>query len=81
MNLDTRIAAFIVLGKFLKQFHSLEKTSENQSLNKIFFDDFNDLILRQKSLNGWFTEENVRNAIGEIAAMLKADELKKWLDT
>ena len=52
MNLDTRIAAFIVLGKFLKQFHSLEKTSENQSLNKIFFDDFNDLILRQKSLNG-----------------------------
>ncbi len=81
MNLDTRITAFIVLGKFLKQFHSKEKTSENQSLNELFYDDFNDLILRQKSLNGWFTEENVRNAIGEIAAMLKADELKKWLAT
>lgn len=79
MNLNTSIAAFIDLGKFLKQFHSLEKTSENQSLNELFFEVFNDLILRQKSLNGWFTEENVRNAIGEIAAMLKADELKKWL--
>lgn len=78
MNLDTRIAAFIVLGKFLKQFHSYEKTTENQSLNEVFFENFNDLILRQKSLNGWFTEGHVRNAIGEIAFMLNAEELKKW---
>lgn len=79
MNLNTRIATFIDLGKFLNQFYTLEKTSENQLLNKLFFEDFDALIVKQKGLNGWFTENNVRNAIGEIAAMLKADELKKWL--
>lgn len=79
MNLEKRINAFVKLGLFLGQFKTGEKNNELSDLNNQFYDDFDELIHRQKSYNGWFTRENVLQAIQEISNSLTLDELSGWL--
>jgi len=43
------------------------------------FDEFDRLVKTAHRHNGWFTEENVRHAIGSIAGCLKAKSIKKWV--
>lgn len=79
MTLDNRIKAFVILGNFLKQFSKQGEKQAGNSLNDTFYNDFNELIQSIHFNNGWFTEDNVRNAIGAIASSLDQDLLIDWL--
>lgn len=80
MNLEKRINAFVKLGLFLKQFKNDNKNDSLNKINQLFYEDFQNLINRQKAYNGWFDEKNVRNAIDAIAEMLNEERLKQWLN-
>jgi len=64
MNIEERKIAFVQLGKVLRNF-VVNKDWEgfDSGLTETEHNDFNQLILKSKTLNGWFTEENVRKAI------------------
>ncbi len=80
MNLEERKIAFVQLGKVLQNFVLKKDWKGFESgLTEAEYDDFNYLILKSKSLNGWFTEENVRKAIGGIVNLLNPDKLDEWL--
>ena len=79
MNLENRINAFVKLGLFLKQFKNADQNDESQDLNELFYADFDELIYRQKSLNGWFERKNVLLAIDEISKSLTQNNLTNWL--
>ena len=59
MSLEKRINGFVKLGLFLKQFKTNNKDESLNKINDQFYHEFEDLILRQKSYNGWFDKENV----------------------
>ncbi|MGZ4077953.1 MAG: acyl-CoA reductase, partial [Bacteroidia bacterium] len=79
MTINNRIKAFITLGNFLNQFSYLEQKQESNSLNELFYDDFKELISIVHIHNAWFVEENVKNAIGAIAASLEEEKLIEWI--
>ena len=80
MSLENRINAFIELGNFLTQFKSEKKKQSLNLLNDKYYNDFEGLIAKQKSLNGWFTEENVLQAVDAVGHSLSEEEIKKWLN-
>jgi len=79
MSLEKRIKAFVELGQFLGQFRNSDRKESLNKLNSIFYDDFEELILRQKGFNGWFDKENVIVAIDSIAHALSENKIKDWL--
>jgi acyl-CoA reductase-like NAD-dependent aldehyde dehydrogenase len=79
MTLNKRIKAFITLGKFLEQFSASDKKQANNPYNALFYNTFNELIKSVHYQNGWFTEENVRNAIEAIASSLGEEVLEDWI--
>lgn len=80
MNLEERKIAFIQLGKILQNFvQNKDWIDFSGGLTEAEHTDFNYLILKSKSLNGWFTEENVRKAINGIVNLLNPDKLEIWL--
>ena len=79
MSLEKRIKGFVQLGLFLKQFSTGVKEESLSDVNDQFFSDFDDLILRQKSYNGWFDKENVIHSINEVANSLAENKLREWL--
>ncbi len=42
------------------------------------FEDFQELILKQKQKNGWFTEESVRQAMLSLGNQLSTEQLNTW---
>ena len=70
MNLEKRINAFVKLGLFLKQFKTENKNDSLNEINQLFYEEFQNLINRQKAYNGWFDEKNVRNAISSIEILI-----------
>jgi hypothetical protein len=78
-----RINAFSALGKFLRQFGDsqfLKETDEaNENLNELFYERMVSAIHSSVHYNGWFTEENVRNALGAFAFNLEMEKLQEWL--
>ncbi|MEX2370562.1 MAG: hypothetical protein WD578_06120 [Bacteroidales bacterium] len=50
-----------------------------KELNGRFFDAFEQIIINESTHNGWFTEKNVRSALGAVAQSLKNDQLHKWM--
>lgn len=71
---------FVQLGLILS--HFTEKTpwkDFNCGLTKDEYDSFNDLILKSKIKNPWFTEDNIRKSISGIVFMLQKDEIENWL--
>jgi len=81
MSLEKRINAFVQLGLFLKQFKNENKAESLKGINDRFYDEFIELITRQKAYNGWFIKENVLNSITEIGASLSKENLSKWVST
>lgn len=80
MNLEERTNAFIQLGKVLNNFSEPKQWIDfSCGLTKEEYDHFNSIILKSKTLNGWFTENNVRKAISGIVSMLKEKEMNTWL--
>ena len=76
MTINGRIKAFAALGNFLKQFASHKKNSNE--LNDLFYDAFEKLITTVNIYNPWFTEDNVRIAIGNVSEMLDEIALVDW---
>jgi len=72
MKLEQRINAFIKLGEYLGRCDRDREGVEH-------FDEFDKLIKTAHRHNGWFTEDNVRYAIGSIARCLKSESIKKWI--
>lgn len=79
MDLNNRISAFVKLGRFLKQFEVEDNKNSQTVPNDLFYNDFEELIKIVKIHNPWFTESNVRNAIGSISDMLNEDNLVEWV--
>lgn len=79
MIIDQRIKAFITLGGFLKQFSDPDKKKADNPLNEQFYTPFNELIQSAHTQNGWFTEDNVRNALAGITYILDQELLVDWL--
>jgi len=79
MSLQKRINAFIKLGEFLNQFESNIKNESLTKLNLVYYNDFNELINRQKAYNGWFERENVIKMIGNISKFLQKESLINWI--
>ena len=77
-DIEKRIKAFVELGDFLKGLKPGAKNSQAVSKD-IFYEDFEDLIKKAHQYNGWFTEENIRNAIVSISGMLSEKELREWI--
>ncbi len=81
LELSRRIQAFVQLGKVLKQFSSEKRWSGYElGIGEQEFNEFNELILRAKHHNGWFTEENVRSSITAFADILSEENIGQWLE-
>lgn len=81
MTLDNRIKAFIRLGGFLNQFAPNGKKDESNALNASFYNDMEELIQSVHIHNQWFTEANVRNAMGALADSLQENSFLDWIAT
>jgi len=82
MNLNERIEAFILLGKFMDQFTSKGIVKDHSlPFEDHYFEAFKMQINRAFELNGWFSEENVLFAFESWAGSLKRENLNKWLDS
>ncbi|HEY0030638.1 MAG TPA: acyl-CoA reductase [Bacteroidia bacterium] len=79
MTINDRIKSFITLGRFLKQFSEKDKAKEKTALNELFAEDLEQLIATVHIHNQWFTEANVRDSIGALAASLQEDTLVDWI--
>lgn len=79
MSLKKRINALVQLGLFLKQFEYSVQNKAVQPINKLFYNEFEELIERQKAYNGWFTKENVITALTEIGNSLSEKNLTDWV--
>ncbi|WP_462248327.1 acyl-CoA reductase [Ekhidna sp.] len=65
MNIQDKIAAFTKLGEKISQLSS---------------DELLQMAGPARAANGWFSEENVRNALEGISFMLQAGKLKEWVE-
>jgi hypothetical protein len=80
IDIARRIEAFARLGKFMKLFavkHPPE--AKNDPLYEKYGEKMEEAITLAYQFNGWFTEENVRHAMGAIGDSLAKDKLEKWV--
>ena len=77
---ELRIQAFVKLGAFLREFVSLDsnKTDLSDSEDERF--QLADAKLNEAEIqNGWFTRQNLIDALSEWAKILEEDSLRTWL--
>ncbi len=79
MTINTRIKAFIVLGRFLKQFGPVPSRDETNELNAEFYEGLNELIGKVHIHNPWFVEANVRDAVAALSDSLEEEKLLEWV--
>ena len=73
--------AFVQLGLVMTHFGKSEDWSGFElGITQEEHEMFNELILRQKHYNGWFTEEMVRKSLLSLGNCLTIDQLKVWAD-
>ncbi len=80
MTLNQRTAAFVRLGAYFRAFG--QRPNERQyteNLNLAVLNRFDELIVREKAHNGWFTEENVRRAFAALGASMTEAGFAAWL--
>lgn len=77
-KIQQRLSAFVHLGKIMNSVAKAEH--ESDILNADEHAAFQMLIQRVRSFNGWFTEENVRQQLFSLSAMLDEKELTRWLE-
>ena len=76
MNLSTRINAFSQLSSFL--LNTLKNS--NPTLPNPTNSPLTHLIKNEHSVNGWFTEDNIKLALLSIAKSTTKEKLVKWLE-
>ncbi len=78
-----KIETFVKLGIFLKQFSKAENSNFAEpwleELNERFFQPLESVISSSHIHNPWFTDDNVRFALGSIGKLLNAEDLESWL--
>lgn len=67
------------LGKFLRQFEGNEAAGEENSLNDLYYEEFQKLIETVNIYNPWYTPVSVRNAVAAISENLTEKKLESWL--
>ena len=71
--------AFHQLGKVMMHFGSSTKWEGFElGITEQEHQDFNELILKQKHYNGWFTEDMVRKSLLSLGSLLSEKDLKTW---
>jgi hypothetical protein len=81
MELAERVNVFVQLGHLFQLFaKSAAWPGHGCGLGESEYTAFDRSITRAITRNGWFTEDNIRHALGGLAAMLKEHELKQWTD-
>jgi hypothetical protein len=75
-----KIAAFVALGDFLRQF-SIELSTPESTVahNELYYNAFLDLIHLSQSHNGWFTPEQVYYCVRNWGNALTEDNLNCWI--
>lgn len=80
MTIEAKKKAFLTLGRFLKQFPSLDApTPLEVAGSSLFYEECLSLIASSASHNGWFTPEQVCFAFQSWANALTEDNLEAWL--
>ena len=80
MNRDIIIKGLGQLGKLMRALGENKKWEDfNLGVTQEEYENLQLLILKQKQFNGWFTEVNVRNAIGALGSQLDESKLNNWV--
>lgn len=80
MDLNTRIKAFVQLGKFLRQFIGEKKMDLTlDTINEKHAETFSLLLSRIHVQNGWFTEENIQKSVSGICLWLEENSMIDWI--
>ncbi len=79
MLVESKINAFVSLGKFLKQFQNTDFEDNKHELNPYFYDDFAQILNESKYHNGWFTLPQVTHACKSWAMALEEKNIRRWL--
>ena len=66
--------AFIKLGHFLRKF-----CDNTESQSDVWATRLNETIIKAGHINGWFTKENIINALGAWGGQLTKEGLENWL--
>lgn len=74
MPQKNRIRAFAQLGDIFKKY-----LEEDSSLPPAFRQVLQEATEKSEVHNPWFTNENIRLALGSLAKVLQAESLEKWL--
>jgi hypothetical protein len=78
---DTIIKGLCQLGQLMVSLgESKEWVDYSIGLTKEEYNSLNELILRQQHFNGWFTTDNVRQALSALGTQLNEVQLKEWLN-
>lgn len=80
MTLNQRTAAFVRLGSYFRVFG--QSPNERQHTGNFDFavlERFDELIVREKFHNGWFTEENVRRSFAALGSAMTEEGFSSWL--
>ena len=71
--------AFSQLGKLMTHFgQSNDWIGFELGITEEEYSVFNELIVRQKHYNGWFTEEMVRKSLRSLGVLLTENQLENW---
>jgi len=80
VELENLIKSFAQLGVLMRILGSGDEWKGFETgVSRQEYDQINNLILRQKQFNGWFTEENVRSALSALGNSLEIEKLNDWL--
>ncbi|MEX1192323.1 MAG: acyl-CoA reductase [Brumimicrobium sp.] len=74
------VATFSELGKVMVELGQNAKKEDINPFISDFYDKINEVILREKAHNGWFTEESVRLSLYHLGKRLNEKELSSWLE-
>jgi hypothetical protein len=82
MTIEQKIKAFARLGDFLNSYLSQDsKEPSDEQLSEIFGERIQNALISSVHYNGWFTMENVKNSISDIAVNLTEKKLSYWLQS
>jgi hypothetical protein len=79
MILTERIAAFVELETFLRQFIFQNKNNSLAKINEKYYNNFSNTIQNVQHSNAFFTHQNVLNAIAGINIFLDKKHLTEWI--
>ncbi|MGF1563950.1 MAG: acyl-CoA reductase [Flavobacteriales bacterium] len=82
MTLNQTTAAFVRLGKYFSAFGQAPEEREHaDNLDLAMLSRFDELIVREKFHNGWFTEENVRRSFAALGSAMTEEGFSSWLSS